>query len=372
MFDSRVLTSAFINIRGQTGLPLSKQLQIEQFIKDNNVDILHLQEANIENDTFSECNMISSNFNIITNNSQNKYGTASLVKNEFEVKNVAMDKEGRIIIFEVGNLTFGNMYIPSGTDSISRGKRENCFSETIPQLLINHKDHGIIGGDLNCIIEKEDATNNPETKISPSLKRLFKTFQWSDSFRSLHPYSKVYSRYYSTERVEGASRIDRCYHWGDLEIVQSKYTSLAFSDHLALVTSLHLPSHIAKFLCPKSRPFFKTKPEVVLDKKFHELLERKMGEWREVKNQGVDILVWWEKLVKPGIRRLAMTRGKEMNKERRKYLNLLLVRQAYLTAKIQQGKLWKLSELKEVHLLIEQWYDQECSKIALQSRSDDI
>ena len=147
-------------------------MQIEQFIKDNNVDILHLQEVNIENDTFSECNTISSNFNIITNNSQNKYGTASLVKNEFEVKNVAMDKEGRIIIFEVGNLTFGNMYIPSETDSISRGKRENCFSETIPQLLINHKDHGIIGGDLNCIIEKEDATNNPETKISPSLKRL--------------------------------------------------------------------------------------------------------------------------------------------------------------------------------------------------------
>ena len=97
-----------------------------------------------------------------------------------------------------------------------------------------------------------------------------------------------------------------------------------------------------------------------------------MKEWREVKNQGVDILVWWEKLVKPGIRRLAITRGKEINRERRKYLNLLLVRQAYLVAKIQRGILWKLSELKEVHLLIEQWYDQECSKIALQSRSDDI
>ena len=125
MSDSQVLISAFINIRGQTGLPVSKQLQIEQFIKDNNVDILHLQEVNIENDTFSECNTISSNFNIITNNSQNKYGTASLVKNEFEVKNVAMDKEGRIIIFEVGSLTFGNMYIHSGTDAISRGKRES-------------------------------------------------------------------------------------------------------------------------------------------------------------------------------------------------------------------------------------------------------
>ena len=44
------------------GLPISKQLQIEQFFKENNVDILHLQEVNIESDTFSECNTISSSF----------------------------------------------------------------------------------------------------------------------------------------------------------------------------------------------------------------------------------------------------------------------------------------------------------------------
>ena len=151
---SQGLITAFINIRGQTGLPLSKQLQIDQFIKD----------------TFSECNTIISHFSLIVNNSQNRYGTSSLVKNEFGVENIVMDKEGRIIIFDVGDLTFGNMYIHSGTDSLARGRRENYFSETVPQLLINHKDSGFIGGDLNCIIEKEDATNNPESKISPSLK----------------------------------------------------------------------------------------------------------------------------------------------------------------------------------------------------------
>ena len=221
---SQGLITAFINIRGQTGLPLSKQLQIDQFIKD----------------TFSECNTIISYFSLVVNNSQNRYGTSSLVKNEFGVENIVMDKEGRIIIFDVGDLTFGNMYIHSGTDSLIRGRRENYFSETVPQLLINHKDSGFIGGDLNCIIEKEDATNNPESKISPSLKRLIKTFKWSDSFRSLHPHSKVFSRYYSTERGEGASRIDRGYHWGDLNVVQSKYIGLAFSDHLAFVTSLSL------------------------------------------------------------------------------------------------------------------------------------
>ena len=61
-----------------------------------------------------------------------------------------------------------------------------------------------------------------------------------------------------------------------------------------------------------------------------------------------------------------------MNKERRNYLNLLLVRQAYLTRKIQTGLLTRLDELKTVHLLIEEWYNPECGNIALQSRADDI
>ena len=97
-----------------------------------------------------------------------------------------------------------------------------------------------------------------------------------------------------------------------------------------------------------------------------------MEEWLVVKNHGVDSLLWWEKLVKPRIRNLALVRGKEMNKDRRRYLNLLLVRQAYLTSKVQQGIHGKLTELKHVHLLMERWYYEECQKIALQSRSDDI
>ena len=74
----------------------------------------------------------------------------------------------------------------------------------------------------------------------------------------------------------------------------------------------------------------------------------------------------------PGIRKLANERGNQMNKDRRSHLNILLIRQAYLTRKLQQGSNFKLPELRQVQLLIEQWYDQECSKIALQSRVDDI
>ena len=46
------------------------------------VDIAHCVwlEAHIEDDSFSTCSLISSSYNILQNNSLNKYGTASLVK----------------------------------------------------------------------------------------------------------------------------------------------------------------------------------------------------------------------------------------------------------------------------------------------------
>ena len=110
-----LLNIAYINIRGQTGLNLEKQQQIEHFIRLHEIDILHCQEININKDTFSQCNLISSSYNIITNNSQNKYGTASLIRSEFSIENISLDTYGRIKVFDIENLTFGNFFLPSGS-----------------------------------------------------------------------------------------------------------------------------------------------------------------------------------------------------------------------------------------------------------------
>ena len=239
---NNLVNIAYMNIRGQTGLPLEKQLQIENFLVQNDVDILHCQEIDIAEDTFNECKVISTAYSLISNNSLNKYGTATLVKNELNVENISFDENGRVIVFDVENVTFGNFYLPSGTDAETRLKRENYFCEIIPKLLINSKDSGCLGGDFNCIIALQDATKNPESKISPGLKRLVNIFTWKDSFRSLYPNSLIFSRYYESQRYgEGASRIDRNYHYGDIEIIEAKYISIAFSDHMACSISIKLP-----------------------------------------------------------------------------------------------------------------------------------
>ena len=59
------LTIAYLNIHGQSGLSVPKQKQIEDFLRNNDVDILHSQEINIEEDMFSQCHYLSSNYSII-------------------------------------------------------------------------------------------------------------------------------------------------------------------------------------------------------------------------------------------------------------------------------------------------------------------
>ena len=76
-------------------------------------------------------------------------------------------------------------------------------------------------------------------------------------------------------------------------------------------------------------------------------------EWEEVRKFGVPVLTWWEALIKPGIRKLAIDRGKEINRERRSYLNLLMLRQTFLTKKIHSGNLEILPALREAQGRIE-------------------
>ena len=353
--ENKILSVAYLNVRGQSGITKIKQLQIESFVKLNHCDIVHLQEAHIEDETFSTCDFICSSYNIIENNSINKYGTASLVKSELCAENIRCDSEGRVIVFDIGEITLVNLYLHSGTDSKAKTGRENYSCEVIPGMLTNCKEVGIAGGDLNCIIDKRDATHYPEAKMSKGFQRLVKLKEWKDSFRTLHPDTIAFSRHYANTRASGATRIDRSYHYGDLKVIEAKYLPLSFSDHFGLVVKYEVPDLLSRSFCPKSRHSFKLRPEVIKDSLFKERLTESMVTWQAVRGFGLDTILWWEKVVKPGIKKLGLQRSKELNKEKQESLNLLLLRQCYHTRKVQQGLSDHLSKLKTVHLLIEQW-----------------
>ena len=62
--QEKSLNIGYINLRAQTGFGLPKQIQVEQFLKSNKIDILHLQEAQILENTFEMCDFITSNYEI--------------------------------------------------------------------------------------------------------------------------------------------------------------------------------------------------------------------------------------------------------------------------------------------------------------------
>ena len=357
----------YLECRSQTGFNLSKQLQIENFIKTYEIDVLHLQEVHFDDETFTQCRFISSSYTIIKNNSNTKYGTGSLIRNNFQVEDIVLHHSGRIILFNIENVTFGNIYLPSGTEG--RPGRETFCSEILPTLLTNSQHSGIVGGDWNCIVDKKDCTRFPETKMSPCLKRLVNAFSWRDSYRAVHPDGSCFSHFYISNGP-GATRIDRSYYYGELRPGEAQY--VAFSDHHAHIVRVETPTQFQKLISPKYRHLFKISPEIATDKGFQARLANNMQEWQQVKEFGVPVLTWWEVLVKPGIKKLAIERSKELNKERNSNLNLLMLRQSYLSRRVQEGVTDYLTPLREVQLRIEDWYSKKVERVKHQARVDDI
>ena len=126
---------------------------------------------------------------------------------------------------------------------------------------------------------------------------------------------------------------------------------------MAYVVRLSLPEPYARIFSPRSRPLFKIRPQVICDSVFQEWLADAMADWREVKNLELEVLEWWEIIVKPGIKKLAIQRSKQLNSEKKGELNMLLLRQAYLARKLQAGDLSQFTELRCVQVQIKSWYE---------------
>ena len=198
------------------------------------------------------------------------------------------------------------------------------------------------------------------------MARMVNTFEMEDCYRALYPSGTAFSRYYDTQGP-GHSRIDRCYSWGpSLSVTEAEYLPVSFSDHMGHIVTFSLAAPQSRLLSPRARPIFKIRPEVI-----KEQLSLAMKDWLEVRGPGVDVMTWWDEMVKKGIRRIAINRGKEMNRERRGHLNLLFLRQSYHARRLHSGELNALTDLLSVQKEIEEWYETECSKVILQSRSDE-
>ena len=165
-----------------------------------------------------------------------------------------------------------------------------------------------------------------------------------------------FSRYYSSQKFgHGATRIDRLYHYGGVYSTKSEYKATAFSDHWAQIVTYHTPDVDQCSRGPKIKPTFKISYNVIDDDIFQKSLKSSVEHLITLKNHyNYPVLDWWELLVKPGIKKLAIERSKEINKSRRGKLDLLYLLLLHETSKLKKVDIKALEEVKKTQVLIEE------------------
>ena len=366
-----VLKVAFLNIQGQLKFTQARKDQIEHVIKSNQLDVLHLQETNICDGEFDLCHHISNNFQIIAQNNESGFGVCSLIHKRFVIENLFLHPSGRILCFDIEDLTLVNVYLPSGSEA--KQDRENLIGQDIPNLLL-HRRKGLVGGDWNAITAPIDCTNLPDPKMSPNLKKLIKISGWSDTFRTLHPKKVAFSHFYSRNMgdsglSQGASRLDRSYSWGEVSTISSTYLGAGFSDHLIHKVELAVSSSLFP-VEPVYKPFFKINPLTAKDPAFKEKVRLLTADWEVTKGR-LPLLQWWE-LLKRDIRHAAKEISAETKKNNKARLDILMLAQTYLSRQVSEGNLAVLVELMSVQKEIAEWFNREAEKVKLHAKLDDI
>ena len=161
--QTKVVKIGWVNLFGQTSLSGPKQLEVEAFIVKNDLSILMLQESNLSDDSFASCHTIKEHFSTLKNNASSGFGTAMLYRNDIVPENIRMDDNGQVIVCSVGDLTLGNIYLPSGNDGKKKMRklRDHYCHAVLPQLFAAHKTKaGICGGDWNCVVKRDQCSSN--------------------------------------------------------------------------------------------------------------------------------------------------------------------------------------------------------------------
>ena len=151
-------------------------------------------------------------------------------------------------------------------------------------MLLHHKNNLILGGDWNCITENKDCTQHPDQKRSPTLKRLINLHNLKDTYKTLHPKGREFSRYYtSKDNNSGAIRLDRIYTSTSLSPVDAKYLPNPFSDHYSYITKIKTNEVSHSTFVPKPKPSFKIHPKIVDDLNFQATIKLKSDKWISTK-----------------------------------------------------------------------------------------
>ena len=208
--------------------------------------------------------------------------------------------------------------------------------------------------------------------LGKAFKKLINLYKMSDTFRHIYPHSKQFSRYYVWKGKEGATRIDRCYSWGNIRVQEAEYLVVSFSDHLAHVITFDT-STLKDQNNNRKRSLYKIKHFIIEDHIFQNKFRDSFLEWLVLKD-GLSPTFWWENIVKPGIKDIALSREKEINGQRRRKLAALQLRLSYHLRTLKkcapEDFVHCVSKLENVKSEMKSFYQERAKIILMQNKSE--
>lgn len=296
MMFSRKIASININAISSA----VKRGLLKDFVRNNDIDFIFLQEVAFENFDF-----LPTHFSLV-NSSNECNGTAVLIRNNFEFSNVLMHPSGRILSVSIEGFNFINVYAHSG--SKYRKERDALFSEEIVPHLSTDLPN-IILGDFNCIILKGDS-NGIVKNISQGLKTLISELDLID-IGKVTMKKTVYTFY----RGDSMSRLDRIYAPDDfLKMVDSfESNATCFSDHHALLLKYKVNSN--SNVIPIGRGYWKINPTILHEE---DVYNEFLSLIRTLRNRAVyanDFSRWWNEHFKTKAKSFFKSKSFEMNQQ---------------------------------------------------------
>jgi len=276
---------ASININGLS-TPTRVGMLLD-FIRRHDLDFVFLQEVT------DPAILNVTGYATYLNIGANIRGTAILAKHDFPLTNVTSLPTGRAIAADYNGIRLVNVYAPAGT--ARRADRERFFISELPALFYATSQSVLLGGDFNCVLHPIDTTGPFTT--SRALSEVVRGLALSDAW-SQDPQRPAYTHY----SPNSATRIDRFYITQDLLLRKTGTEILpaAFTDHNAVVLRLSVPTLGTGW----RRGRWKMNPQMVTEAAVKDKIQCAWARWRQSRRYYVDELMWWERCVKPQLKRL--------------------------------------------------------------------
>ncbi|KAJ4444045.1 hypothetical protein ANN_05834 [Periplaneta americana] len=284
-----------------------KQHLLREFIYDNDIDILFLQEVNIDNFDF-----LGARYSSVCNIGEEQRGTAIIYRAGYTIQQSEIHPSGRLTTVLMGdNTLLINLYLHSGSNR--RQEREDFISRDVPYYLSQRYEKLIIGGDFNCVLHCKDQTGTYNPSLA--LDRLTNDLHLTDVWEKLRGNDVQFTFH----QGNSSSRIDRFYINRTMQtfLRRIEVHPVPFSDHdcvLMVLSRIHNAPQIG-------RSYWKLNSKLICD----EEVMNEFSSWWEMLSVRAERskhteLRKWMYIYKPAIRSFFRNQGIIKAKDRKSKL----------------------------------------------------